>query len=856
MPQLLTNTILWDISGNNLDVSYNLNINYPTGANGYVERGIVQSSSGGTNNNTYIVDSASGSYTFTQTPTSLYSANFTSDRNRLYKISVFGYANISSFSGSIYLQVLIGGVLYYYPLYLTNPSTITYQQFGGSFITTLTSGSNQILIQAACTTAGGTSSSIYRSSGYPLYYSVEDIGQWNTGNAVLQDIVLSGTIASNYGKYYTNTLNTQVASPIIGGYTIYIFAASSNSTTLTGTITPNFTGEMDYLVVAGGGGGGSNSITFNGDGGGGGGGFRTSWAYGGVPTFPTGGPQREAPLYVVNSSAISVQVGAGGIAGTSGSAIGGSGGNSILGNITSVGGGGGGSYEGTNPWYSAASLPLLIGGFGGSGGGSKPNTQPGTLSGGQCITGQGFAGGTAQTANVSGGAGSGGGGAGGIGSNTASGTAGGNGGYALQTNITGNSIYFAGGGGGGGNPGGGAGGLGGGVSVPPSQKGGAGDGGIGGTSGGGSGTIASGGGGGGGATGSGGIGGSGCVVVRFYSYVTPASSMQTLSFVNITPTFIVYVDATNNIQPVPQSSGYTIYGLTQTGTAGAYAVPNFNGNVHYLVVGGGGSGGNVNADVVGAGGGGAGGLRTSFQYGGVPATSGGGGAIESALSVTSGTQYSISVGAGAAAGPGAPGGGAGIQGSSSTFGSITSVGGGGGGGGGGSPPSPTTGGSGGGCNTYGTSGAAGTTNQGYSGGKIPGGSGISGAGGGGGAGGPGGSVANPSAQSVNSANNGANGGVGVASPITGSLTYYAGGGGGGSYFSYTNSPAYGCQSSIGGSGGGGAGGTGASVGIQGMPGTGGGGGGAACMSGNSNFYAGGVGGSGIIILRIATYSGY
>jgi len=845
MPQLLTSSIggvpvAWDISANNLDVSYNLNINYPTGANGYVARGIVQVSAGGTNNNAYIVDSASGSYTFTQTPTSLYTATFTAAANRLYKMSVFGYANTTNFSGSIYIQVLIGGVLYYYPLYLTNPSTQTYIQFGGNFLFTTSSGSTTMAIQAASTAS--TSSYIYRTNGYPLYYSIEDIGQWNTGNAVLQDIVLSGAIASNYTKYYTNTINAQVGSPIIGGYTVYVFSSASNSTTLTGTITPNFTGEMDYLVVAGGGGGGSNPTPgYNGDGGGGAGGFRTSWAYGGVPSFPTGGPQREAPLYVTASS-ISVQVGAGGAAGAStpSAAVGSPGTNSTLGNVTCVGGGGGGSFENSAPFVFSA-INNLMGVGGGSGGGSKPNTQAYTISGGTGITGQGFAGGAAQVSATSGLSGSGGGGAGGVGQSVGGGTTGGNGGSALASNITGSTQYYAGGGGGGGG------------GTAPST------GGTGGTNAGNGGSftpspstaaVAGFGGGGGGGGGSsvttGSIGGSGCVIVRFYSYVSPVASMQTLSFVNITPTFIVYVDATNNIQPIPQSNGYTIYGLTQTGTAGAYAVPNFNGNVNYLVVGGGGSGGNVNGDVVGAGGGGAGGLRTSFQYGGLPSTSGGGGAIESALSVTSGTQYSISVGAGAASGAiSGPGGGAGVQGSPSTFATITSLGGGAGGGGGGSPVSAGSGGSGGGIGAYGTgNNGAGTPGQGYAGGKTTSTS-YSGGGGGGGAGALG--------VSPNSGNSGGNGGNGLSSSITGTFVYYAGGGGGGAYPVPSTSSAV---NSNGGYGGGGGGGGGACVGGNGSSGTGGGGGGAASCTGCSVSYQGGTGGSGIIILRIATYSGY
>ena len=101
--------------------------------------------------------------------------------------------------------------------------------------------------------------------------------------------------------------------------------------------------------------------------------------------------------------------------------------------------------------------------------------------------------------------------------------------------------------------------------------------------------------------------------------------------------------------------------------------PQFDGTTSFLVVAGGGSGG---YDQGGAGG--AGGYRSSYNS----EASGGGGSAESALTLTQGTTYTITVGAGGAAVTSTPA--IGLNGvNSSISGSditdITSVGGGGGG---------------------------------------------------------------------------------------------------------------------------------------------------------------------------------
>jgi hypothetical protein len=237
--------------------------------------------------------------------------------------------------------------------------------------------------------------------------------------------------------------------------------------------------------------------------------------------------------------------------------------------------------------------------------------------------------------------------------------------------------------------------------------------------------------------------------------------------------------------------------------------------VEYLVVAGGGAGGTRHA-----GGGGAGGFRTA-----------------SGFSVTPGTPYIITVGAGGAANAGAL---TGSTGNSSVFSTITSLG---GGGGAYSYPGPTSknggpGGSGGGGgydgSVAGTPGA-GTPGQGNSGGNGTISSPYSGAGGGG-AGAVGGN------SNTGGGSGGGAGGAGTATSISGSATFYAGGGGGGGYTG-ANPVALG---GAGGTGGGGAGSAGDTVATAGTTNTGGGGGGSGGYPGNGS---GANGGSGIVIVR-------
>jgi hypothetical protein len=254
-------------------------------------------------------------------------------------------------------------------------------------------------------------------------------------------------------------------------------------------------------------------------------------------------------------------------------------------------------------------------------------------------------------------------------------------------------------------------------------------------------------------------------------------------------------------------------GMTFTGGVSATVGNPITAN--FLVVAGGAGGGGAGpSSGRGAGGGGAGGFRTSAG------TSGGGASAESTITLSSGSTYTVTVGAGGAGGGSQ--GTKGTNGSDSTFVTITSTGGGGGGTASGVLTQGSTGGSGGGTAdaVSGTvAGGSGTANQGYAGGLNTGnGSGTNGTGGGG-AGGVGTANSGTSPDNTQVA-----GGAGVASSITGSSVTYAVGGAGGA----TNNNA------------------GAATGGANL-GTGGGGG-----SGGPSASIGGAGGAGIVIV---SYSG-
>ena len=312
---------------------------------------------------------------------------------------------------------------------------------------------------------------------------------------------------------------------------------------------------------------------------------------------------------------------------------------------------------------------------------------------------------------------------------------------------------------------------------------------------------------------------------------------------------LIYVDATKGWQDIQDSTAgvtgsayiiatggtittcgdYKIHTFTSDGTfcVSAANVP-ANNNVDYLVIAGGGSGGQ---DL--SAGGGAGGYReshcatTSGCYTASP--------LASATSLPVSVQaYPITVGGGGAGAP-SPTSPTGIKnnGSNSIFLSITSAGGGYGGqnsGAGGTAGNPGGSGGGGSGPGFGSGNTPPTSPPQGNNGGTGGGSNPYYNGGGGGAGGAGGNASAP--------NTGGNGGIGTATSITGSSVTRAGGGGAGA--------GYPCGSA--GTGGPGGGGDGVAnyFGSPGNPGTvntGGGGGGGGDDTGGGN------GGSGVVIIR-------
>ena len=247
----------------------------------------------------------------------------------------------------------------------------------------------------------------------------------------------------------------------------------------------------------------------------------------------------------------------------------------------------------------------------------------------------------------------------------------------------------------------------------------------------------------------------------------------------------------------------------------------------YLVVAGGGGGAGY------AGGGGAGGYLTTV------APAGGGGSVASPASLSSGVNYTVTIGAGGASvGSGLPttNGNNGVASTISGSG-LTTISATGGGGGGAENGTGNSGGSGGGGGTGNNAAGTGTTNQGYGGGLSP----VGGGGGGGGAGG------------VGSSSTTGNGGVGLTSTIFNTVgigqfvsgSYYLAGGGG--------SPNVSGSGGAGGVGGGGNGGLIANPGTAGSTGTtntgGGGGGGGFLNTSPYTARGGGAGGSGIVVIR-------
>ena len=250
-----------------------------------------------------------------------------------------------------------------------------------------------------------------------------------------------------------------------GDYKVHTFTSSGTFTLNSGP----FSGDFEYLVIAGAGGGGSGTA-----GGGGAGGYLTSSSV------------------TLSGATYPVVIGAGGAGGASADNNGVQGSTSSFNSTAPIGGGYGGQ-ESTS------------GGAGGSGGGCGGVAANG---GGSGTAGQGHDGGNSSGYSGPGFGSGGGGGSSAVGAN-ASGSTGGAGGAGTASSITGSSVTRAGGGGGGSRSSGAAG---------AGGSGGGGAGGAGGSNSGTAGTTNTGSGGGGGADSSGntgGNGGSGIVIIRY-----------------------------------------------------------------------------------------------------------------------------------------------------------------------------------------------------------------------------------------------------------------------------------------------------------------------------------------------------
>ena len=288
---------------------------------------------------------------------------------------------------------------------------------------------------------------------------------------------------------------------------------------------------------------------------------------------------------------------------------------------------------------------------------------------------------------------------------------------------------------------------------------------------------------------------------------------------------------------ISADGNYTYHTFTSTTLLTAYEKIT---NAEVLVVGGGGGGGNNVA-----GGGGGGGVLYSNRF-----------------PLTAGTSYTALIGAGGAAGSTNS---YGISGANSSFGAVVAVGGGGGGartGSGDKPPFAGGSGGGGAGDSSGTNAPAasnqttptGTSTVAYgNSGGYGASSGTSFSGGGGGGAGAAGSAATGVVNN-STTGRGGNGGAGTfafqtwaLATGTGDGLHYAGGGGGGSAWNPGSADSGYAGGGIGGGGQGGSRTQGYSAGTYGagFANTGGGGGGGS----NDAYVAGGVGGSGIIIIR-------
>ena len=296
--------------------------------------------------------------------------------------------------------------------YFVNDSGVSYvRQSDGSVVTPSSTTYN--LISSLETNVTFSNSGVYdisvnNGSVFKLYTSVL---------TVLNSLNLSGFLASDITTTYLDSGGSPVGSPDPTGETVVTLFSTSNTTTINGSITPNFSSSSCQFLLVGGGGGGGGDNNFSG--GGGAGGYR----------YLTGQTLTVSTTY-------NLQIGGGGLANNNGT-------NTTGFTLTSGGGGAGGGSNNDS------------GNNGGSGGGGAGNNFlspfPSVQSNWGNANGLGtgyMGGGGNRTGAYLGDAGGGGGGAGAVGgpNNGSSGTN--YGGIGEENSITGTATYYAGGGGG------------------------------------------------------------------------------------------------------------------------------------------------------------------------------------------------------------------------------------------------------------------------------------------------------------------------------------------------------------------------------------------------------------------------
>ena len=324
----------------------------------------------------------------------------------------------------------------------TTANSGTLAQYGGRVNTSSTTASTFASTEVYIPNYAGSAYKSYSSDSVSENNAAAAPGSLIAGLWSNVAAITSITLTPNAGSFVANSTfslygiansnTTPVVAPKASGGnviatdgTYWYHAFLSN-----GTFTPQVALSADVLCIAGGGGGG-----YAGNGGAGGAGgvvYQTS--------------------RVLNTSSISVAVGAGGTSPNPTSGPGANGSSSTFDTITALGGGGGGGNNGNSANYAGRSGGSGGGGVGdpGSAGGSA--TQ-GSSGGG---TGYGFAGGSGANNSFYTSGSGGGGGAGGAGGNATT-IRGGDGGAGLNTwsswasaTGTGDSGYFASGGAGGG----------------------------------------------------------------------------------------------------------------------------------------------------------------------------------------------------------------------------------------------------------------------------------------------------------------------------------------------------------------------------------------------------------------------